>query len=108
MIFPGGLKDIFLQAQQLKGRVEESKAELEKKVVEASAGGGMVTVRVNGVQQILSIRIDPQAVNPGDVAMLEDLVCSAVNEALRRSQDLIKQELVKYTGGIPIPGFTTG
>ena len=94
------------QAQQLQEQMTKLNSELEGRSVEASVGGGMVTAVANGRQEILSIKIAPAAVDPADVGMLEDLVASAVNEALRQSRDLMQQELGKLTGGLRIPGLT--
>jgi len=73
--------------------------------VEATAGGGMVTVEANGKQEIVSIKIDPEVVNRDEVQMLEDLMLAACNEALRKSRELVQQELGKLTGGLKIPGL---
>ena len=80
-------------------------SELEDRIIETTADGGMVTVTANGRQDILSIKIAPEAVDPQDVAMLEDLVTSAVNEALRQTKEMMQQELGKLTGGLRIPGL---
>ena len=93
------------QAQQIQEQMAKLTSELEEKIVEASSGGGMVTVTVNGRQEIVSIKIMPEAVDPGDVPMLEDLVTAAVNEALRQSKELMQQEIGKLTGGLRIPGI---
>lgn len=93
------------QAQQLQEQMKKLTSELEDRTVEASVGGGMVTVTANGRQDILSVKIAPGLVETADVAMLEDLVASAVNEALRRSRDMMQQELGKLTGGLRIPGL---
>lgn len=79
--------------------------ELAEKEVEASSGGGVVTVKVNGKQEVLAIKINPEAVDPEDVEMLEDLITAAVNEALRKSQDMVAGEMSKITGGMKIPGL---
>ena len=79
--------------------------EVGKKKVEATAGGGMVTVEANGKQEIVSIKIDPEVVSKEDVQMLEDLVLAACNEALRKSRELVTQEMGKLTGGLKIPGL---
>lgn len=86
-------------------KMERVQQEMEKQEVEASAGGGMVTVVVNGKQQVLSIKIDPSAVDPQDVDMLQDLIMVAMNEAIRKSQDMMQQEMSKLTGGLNIPGL---
>jgi DNA-binding YbaB/EbfC family protein len=91
------------QAQQMQARMNEMKEELAEKKVTATSGGGMVTVEANGRSEILSIKIDPQVVDPDDLEMLEDLIVAAVNEAKRRVEDLVKEEMGKLTGGLPIP-----
>ena len=101
--FPGG--NIVKQAQMMQQKIERLQEELGEREVEASAGGGMVLAKVNGKQQLLSIKIDPAAVDPNDVEMLEDLVTAAVNEALRKSSEMVQEEMSKITGGINIPGL---
>jgi DNA-binding YbaB/EbfC family protein len=91
------------QAQQMQARMNEMKEELAERKVTATSGGGMVTVEANGRGEILSIKIDPQVVDPDDLEMLEDLIVAAVNEAKRRVEDLVKEEMGKLTGGLPIP-----
>ncbi|HLA48388.1 MAG: nucleoid-associated protein, YbaB/EbfC family [Nitrospinae bacterium RIFCSPLOWO2_02_FULL_39_110] len=97
--------NIVKQAQKIQERIAEVQKELVNKQVEASSGGGMVTVIANGRQEILSVKIDPSVINLQDVDMLEDLVIAAVNEALRKSQELVSEEMSKVTGGIKIPGL---
>lgn len=94
------------QAQQLQQRLEKAQEELENARVEASAGGGAVTVVMNGNQQLKSVKISPEAVSADDVEMLEDMVMSAVNEASRKAQELTQSRLSEITGGIKIPGIT--
>jgi hypothetical protein len=101
----GGLGNIMKQAQQMQRRMAELQEELEHKKVEASAGGGMVTAVVSGKQQLLELKIDPSAVDPDDVEMLQDLVTAAVNEALKQSQQMAQEEMNKLTGGMNIPGL---
>ena len=101
--FPGG--NIVKQAQMMQQKIERLQEELGEREVEASAGGGMVLAKVNGKQQLLSIKIDPAAVDPQDVEMLEDLVTTAGNEALRKSSEMVQEEMSKITGGINIPGL---
>ena len=93
------------QAQQLQQRLAKAQALLALETVEASAGGGAVTVTVTGKQKVQSIKIDPAAVDPQDVAMLEDLVMAAVNEAMDKAQELATQRLGAITGGMKIPGL---
>ncbi len=98
----GGLMQ---QAQALQGRVAKIQEEAASQTVEASSGGGMVHVIVNGKQALLSIRIDPEVVRTGDVEMLQDLVMAAVNEGVRKSQEMMSQALKTVTGGISLPGM---
>ena len=79
--------------------------ELEEKTVEASAGGGMVTVIANGKKEIMEISIDPEVIDPDDVEMLQDLIMAAINEALRQADEMVQSEMGKLTGGMGIPGM---
>lgn len=97
------LSNIMKQAQQMQERVKKLQEEAGAKTVEASSGGGMVTVVANGRQEILSIKIDPSVVDPKDIEMLQDLVTAAVNEALRKSQELMKEEMGRLTAGMGLP-----
>ncbi len=101
----GGIGNIMKQAQQMQRRMAQLQEELANKQVEASAGGGMVTATVSGKQQLLGLKIDPAAVDPDDVEMLQDLVTAAVNEALKQSQQMASEEMSKLTGGMSIPGL---
>jgi DNA-binding YbaB/EbfC family protein len=100
-----GFGNIMKEAQKLQQQMAAMQEEIGKRKVEATAGGGMVTVEVNGKQEILAIKIDPEVVSKDDVPMLEDLVVAACNEALRKSRELVQQELGKLTGGLKIPGL---
>ena len=100
-----GFGNIMKEAQKLQAQMAAMQEEVAKKKVDATAGGGMVTVEANGKQEITAIKIDPEVVNKDDVQMLEDLVLAAANEALRKSRDLVQQELGKLTGGLKIPGL---
>lgn len=100
-----GLGDLMKQAQKMQARMAEVQEELSKRTIEATAGGGMVTVVANGKQEIISIKIEPEVVKSGDVEMIEDLVMAGVNEAIRRVQEMAKEEMSKLTGGINIPGL---
>lgn len=102
----GGMGDLLRQAQELQSKLARLQEEAEKKTIEASAGGGMVNVVVNGKLQIVSIRIDPAVVASGDREMLQDLVVAAVNEGIRKAQQLMAEEMSRATGGLRIPGFT--
>ena len=98
-------KHLLRQAQQLQQRLAKTQETLEQETVEASSGGGAVTVTITGKQKVQSIRIDPAAVDPQDVAMLEDLVLAAVNEAMDKAQELATERLGAITGGMKIPGL---
>jgi nucleoid-associated protein EbfC len=100
-----GFGNMMKETQKLQEKMLAMQEEIAKKEVEATAGGGMVTVKVNGKQDILAIKIDPEVINKDDAQMLEDLVLAACNEALRKSRELVQQELGKLTGGLKIPGL---
>ena len=93
------------QVKALQEKMTKMQEELALKKVEASAGGGMVTVEVNGKQEVLSIKIDRQVVDPEDVEMLQDLIVAAVNDGLRRAQEMAAGEMGKLAGGLNIPGL---
>ena len=93
------------QAQKLQAKMLKMQEELAEKTAEASVGGGMVKAVANGRQQIVSLTIEKEVVDPEDVEMLQDLILSAVNEALARSQEMVSSEMSKLTGGFNIPGL---
>ena len=93
------------QAQQLQAKMMKLQEELGAKTVEASAGGGMIKVVADGKQQVVSIEIEKEVVDPEDVEMLQDLVVAAVNEALAKSQEMVASEMGKLTGGMNLPGL---
>ena len=93
------------QAQKLQAKMMEVQAELANRTVSAQAGGGMVEAVVNGKQELLNLRIDPEVVVAEDVEMLQDLIMAAVNEALNRSREMMAAEMSKLTGGMQIPGL---
>jgi len=101
-----GFGNMMKEAQKLQAQLEALREEVAKKKVEATAGGGMVTVEANGNQEIVSIKIEREVINPEDAQMLEDLVLAACNEALRKSRELVQAEMGKLTGGLRIPGLT--
>jgi len=101
-----GFGNMMKEAQKLQAQLEALREEAAKKKVEATAGGGMVTVEANGNQEIVSIKIEREVINPEDAQMLEDLVLAACNEALRKSRELVQAEMGKITGGLRIPGLT--
>ena len=101
-----GMGNMMKQAQQLQSKMLKMQEEMAEKTVETSSGGGMVKVVANGKQQIVSIQIEKEVVDPEDVDMLQDLVQAAVNDALARSQEMVNAEMSKLTGGLSIPGLT--
>ncbi|MDY5912635.1 MAG: YbaB/EbfC family nucleoid-associated protein [Inconstantimicrobium porci] len=105
--FPGGgnMNNLMKQAQKLQKQMEESQKELENSEFEASTGGGAVSVKVNGKKEVLSVNIKEEVVDSDDVEMLEDLILSAVNEALRKADEETANKMGKLTGGMNIPGL---
>jgi len=99
------LKNMMKQVQDIQGRINGMQAELAEKTIETSTGGGMVTVTANGKQEIISINISPEIIDPSDISMLQDLLTAAVNTALKSSKEMMQEELSKITGGIKIPGL---
>jgi DNA-binding YbaB/EbfC family protein len=102
-----GFGNMLRQAQEMQKKLASIQEELATKTAEATSGGGMVRCVVNGKQEVLSITIDREVVNPEDVEMLQDLVCAAVNEAIKKSQQMLAGEMGKVTGGLGInlPGM---
>ncbi|MBU1055117.1 MAG: YbaB/EbfC family nucleoid-associated protein [Proteobacteria bacterium] len=100
-----GMGNMMKQAQKLQAGMAKMQEELALKTVEATAGGGMIKVQANGKQQVLSITIEKEVVDPDDVEMLQDLILAAVNDALLKSQEMVSQEMGKLTGGMNIPGL---
>ena len=100
-----GMGKMMKQAQQLQTKMMKMQDELAGRTVEATAGGGMIKVVANGKQQVVSIAIEQEVVDPDDVEMLQDLILAAVNDALNRSQEMVSGEMSKLTGGINIPGM---
>ena len=99
------LGDLMRQAQKLQEEMAKAQEEAKKKTVEATAGGGMVTVVASGSGEIVSIKIEKDVVNPDDVEMLQDLILAATNEAIRRAQELVNSDMSKLTGGLNMPGM---
>ncbi|OPX27026.1 MAG: YbaB/EbfC family nucleoid-associated protein [Candidatus Cloacimonas sp. 4484_143] len=107
-MFPGGkkgMKDLMKQAQKMQNDLMKAQEELANKIVEGSAGGGMVKVEMNGKNQVLSLKIDPEVVDKDDVEMLEDLIIAALNEAQDKVSKTSESEMGKLTGGMNIPGL---
>ena len=99
------MQDMLKQAQMMQERMEAVQAEVEQKTVEASAGGGVITVIANGKKEIESITIKPEAVDPEDVETLQDLIMVAVNDAIKKADDLMAEGMSEITGGLNIPGL---
>ncbi|WP_320044831.1 YbaB/EbfC family nucleoid-associated protein [uncultured Desulfobacter sp.] len=99
------MNSMMKQAQKLQKKMLQAQQDLATKTVEASSGGGMVKVVANGAQKIESIVLEKEVVDPKDVEMLQDLVLAAVNDALKKSQDMVSAEMGKLTGGMNIPGL---
>lgn len=99
------LGDLMKQAQKMQQEMGKVQEESKKKTVEASAGGGMVVAVANGALEIVSLKIEKDVVTPDDIEMLQDLIAAAVNEALRRAQQMVSEDMGKLTGGMNIPGL---
>ena len=99
------MNKLMKQAQKMQADMARLQTELESKEFEVSSGGGMVTVKINGKQDILSLKINPECVDPSDVEMLEDLVLAAIQDAINKSKEEVAQEMGKVTGGMNIPGL---
>jgi nucleoid-associated protein EbfC len=99
------LGNIMKQAKKMQEKIGQLQQELETKTIEAQAGGGMVRVVVNGKFEVVSLKIEKEVVNPEDLEMLQDLIAAAVNEGIRRAQEMTSQEMAKITGGLNIPGM---
>ncbi len=97
--------DMMKQAKKLQERMGSLQKELESKTVETTAGGGMVTVVVNGKFEIQSLKLEREVVDPNDLDMLQDLIMAAVNEGIRKAQEMASSEMAKLTGGLKIPGL---
>nr|WP_330392782.1 YbaB/EbfC family nucleoid-associated protein [Asaccharospora irregularis] len=104
-MMPGNMNNLLKQAQKMQENMEKMQRELESKEIEASVGGGAVTVKVNGKKEVLDIAIKPEVVDPDDIEMLQDLVLSAINEALRNVDEVTSSQMSKVTGGMNIPGL---
>ncbi len=101
----GNMGNMMKQVQKMQKEMARLQEELEQKTVDISVGGGAVTVVATGKKELKEIKIKPEAVDPDDVEMLEDLILAAVNEALRKAEEMMTGEMAKITGGLGIPGF---
>ncbi|WP_366750138.1 YbaB/EbfC family nucleoid-associated protein [Tepidanaerobacter sp. EBM-38] len=101
----GNMNKLMKQVQKMQQDMAKLQDELQERTVEATAGGGVVKVVASGKKQIVSIEISPEAVDPDDVEMLQDLVMAATNEALQKAEDMVAEEMGKLTGGLNMPGL---
>jgi nucleoid-associated protein EbfC len=97
--------NLLKQAQQFQAKMAKLQEELGERTVEASAGGGMITVVANGKQEILSVNIDPEVIDPNDREMLQDLILAAVNDALSKAKNMVQEEMGKLTHGLNLPNI---
>jgi len=105
---PGGMNDmggILRQAQKMQKEMAKAQESLKERVVEGTAGGGVVKVHVNCAQEVLSFKLDPEAVDPEDVEMLEDLLLAATAQAMKKAADIKEEEMGRITGGLGLPGL---
>ena len=101
----GNMQKMMKQVQKMQADMARVQEEAENKQVETTAGGGAIRIVVNGKQEIVELKIQPEVVDPEDVEMLEDLIVAAVNEAMRKAQEMLAQDMSKVTGGMKIPGL---
>lgn len=108
-MFPGGgmgnMQAMMKKVQKMQAEIVKKQEELKQRTIETTVGGGAVTVVVNGKKELQSVKIDPSAVDPEDVEMLEDLIVTAVNEGVRQIDELSEKEMAKITGGMKMPGM---
>lgn len=100
-----GIQNLMKQAQQMQQKITTLQKELETRELETSSGGGMIKIKINGKQQILAITINKECVDPNDVASLEELMKTAINQAIKENQDMVSGAMSKVTGGLNIPGL---
>ena len=101
----GGLNNIMRQAQRMQSKISDIQEEIGEEAFEASTGGGVVTATVNGNQEVLSVELDPEVMDPEDVEMVEEMITGAVNQALEKASEKMNEEIEKVTGGMNLPGL---
>ncbi|OUR92991.1 YbaB/EbfC family nucleoid-associated protein [Halobacteriovorax marinus] len=99
------MNNLMKQAQVMQQKMATLQKELEAREIETSAGGGMVKIKINGKQEVLELKLDPECVDPSDVESLEELILTAVNQSVKESQDMVSNAMSKVTGGLSIPGL---
>lgn len=99
----GNINQMMKQAKKMQEQIEKMQEELQERVIETSAGGGAIQLKVSGKQQLVEIKIKPEVVDPEDIEMLEDLILAAVNDGIKKSQDMVSSEMAKITGGLNLP-----
>lgn len=99
------IQEMMRQAQKMKAKIEKAQADVQSQTFEGSAGGGMVVVTANGKNEIVSVKVEREVVNPAELDMLQDLIVAATNQALARATEAMQAELAKVTGGMAIPGM---
>ncbi|MCB0352094.1 MAG: YbaB/EbfC family nucleoid-associated protein [Bdellovibrionales bacterium] len=104
--FPGNMQEMMKQAQKMQENLLKVQEEAQGLTAEGSSGGGMVTVVANGANQIVSMKIEKEVVDPSDIEMLQDLIVAASNEALKSAQEQVKKKMASVTGGLNIPGLS--
>ena len=102
---PSNMQGMLKQAQKMQEEMAEKQAELEAREYDVAAGGGVVNVKINGKKEILSVKIDPEVVDPDDVETLEDLIVAAVNESIKKVESIANEEMQKITGSMGLPGM---
>lgn len=100
-----GLTNLMKQAQQMQAKIVTLQKELDARVIDVSSGGGMVKIKINGKHEIIEFKLNPECVDPNDLGTLEDLIKTAVNQAIKDSQTMVSSAMSKVTGGINIPGM---
>lgn len=100
-----GMGDLVRQAQKMQHKMSDVQNSLKERIVEGTAGGGMVTILCNGQQEFVAVKIDPQVIDPDDPALLEDLILAAARQAIKKSRDMAQEEMNKATGGLNMPGM---
>lgn len=101
----GDMGSLLKQAQKMQRQMQKLREELKERVVEGTSGGGAVKAQVNGLGEVLAVKVSPEVVDPKDVSMLEDLIVAAITAALKKSQELHQEEMGKVTGGLNLPGM---